>query len=441
MNTTKKLMTLLLAMLTANLAIAYDFEVDGIYYNLNEQDATVTVTNYSGGPTVIPGKEYSGDIVIPASITTDEGKTYTVVAIGPYAFTECTELTSLSIPSTVTEIGYKSFNECTALMSISIPNSVTLIGEYAFHESMLEEVVLPESLQSLGKGAFARCYYLKKVQIKANLEVIPEDIFRTCVRLEEITLPSTVRKIEKNAFLQCFHLTTMPMLDSLQIIEEGAFSSTGIEYLKTGKSITYIGDNAFAVCTEMKSAEIDDPVTTLGEWTFESAYSLQKVIVGNGVHKIPKYFCSHCHELTSVMLGNAVDTIDTQCFMWCEKLNTFICMAEVPPVTNGNEDEFFDSVVFQNATLYVPGSSIEAYKTAKVWKKFQNIVDVKNVIVPGDVNGDGEITIADANNVIDIVVMGGNSGHTRIPAADVNNDGEISIADFNAIIYMILNNH
>ena len=56
----------------------------------------------------------------------------------------------------------------------------------------------------------------------------------------------------------------------------------------------------------------------------------------------------------------------------------------------------------------------------------------------GDVNGDGEVTIADANNVIDVVVMGGNSGHTRVPAADVNGDGEVNIGDINSIIDMIL---
>ena len=60
------------------------------------------------------------------------------------------------------------------------------------------------------------------------------------------------------------------------------------------------------------------------------------------------------------------------------------------------------------------------------------------IVIPGDVNGDGEITIGDANSVIDIVVMGGNNGHTRIPAADMNGDNEITIADFNAIIAIIL---
>ena len=59
--------------------------------------------------------------------------------------------------------------------------------------------------------------------------------------------------------------------------------------------------------------------------------------------------------------------------------------------------------------------------------------------IPGDVNGDGEINIADANSVIDIVVMGGNAGHTRAPAADANDDGEVNIGDINYIINFILN--
>jgi len=59
--------------------------------------------------------------------------------------------------------------------------------------------------------------------------------------------------------------------------------------------------------------------------------------------------------------------------------------------------------------------------------------------IPGDVNGDGEINIADANSVIDVVVMGGNAGHTRAPAADANDDGEVNIGDINYIINIILN--
>lgn len=224
------------------------------------------------------------------------------------------------------------------------------------------------------------------------------------------------------------------MTDSLQVIEEGAFCSTSIEYLKTGKSLISIGENGFASCKNLKTVEIGDQVTSLGEYAFYSCYLLQNMIIGNGVQRIPSEFCYFCDNLISVTLGNAVNTLDAYCFQDCDKLRTIICKAEIPPMMNGAEHLFFDSAVFQNAMLYVPEGSIEAYKSAFVWENFQNILN----IILGDVDGDGEVTIADANSVIDIVIMGGNSAHTRTPAADVNSDGEVSIADVNAIIEIIL---
>lgn len=90
--------------LTAVSASAYDFEANGIYYNINIQDRTASVTNGDN--------KYEGDIVIPSSVT--------------YANQE--------IP--VTEIGENAFRNCSSLTSIEIPNSVTEVGRYAFWESI-----------------------------------------------------------------------------------------------------------------------------------------------------------------------------------------------------------------------------------------------------------------------------------------------------------------
>ena len=82
---------------------AYDFQVDGIYYNLNGEE--VTVTNESGEPS---NGSYSGDVVIPASVTY-EGKTYPVTGIGNYTFCFCYDLISITIPESVTSIGDDAF--------------------------------------------------------------------------------------------------------------------------------------------------------------------------------------------------------------------------------------------------------------------------------------------------------------------------------------------
>ena len=105
-------------------AMAYDAEVDGIYYNLSDTEAEVTynTTAYNS---------YSGNVIIPSSITYG-GTTYSVTSIGDNAFSWCSGLTSITIPEGVTYIGENAFSFCSDLTSITIPNSVTSIGSGAF---------------------------------------------------------------------------------------------------------------------------------------------------------------------------------------------------------------------------------------------------------------------------------------------------------------------
>ena len=115
--------TLILSVFFAISASAYDVEVDGIYYDITGTTATVT----SGD------NKYSGDIVIPESITYNNSK-YSVTSIGDWAFKECSGLTSVTIPNSVTSIGDYAFYDCCSLTSITIPNSVTSIGDGTFYD-------------------------------------------------------------------------------------------------------------------------------------------------------------------------------------------------------------------------------------------------------------------------------------------------------------------
>ena len=115
----------LLAPLFTLTAHAYDpVEVDGIYYSLNTEELTASVTS---------GVEsYSGSVVIPSSISYGSTK-YSVTSIGWYAFWGCYFLTSITIPASVTSIGESAFSGCNSLTSVTIPASVTSIGENAFY--------------------------------------------------------------------------------------------------------------------------------------------------------------------------------------------------------------------------------------------------------------------------------------------------------------------
>jgi hypothetical protein len=100
---------------------------------------------------------------------------------------------------------------------------------------------------------------------------------------------------------------------------------------------------------------------------------------------------------------------------------------------------------YSGRTLHVLQGKADAYRVNENWYPyFEQIVED---LIMGDVNGDGEVNIADINNVIHIIVNGGGSGHGHSPddsgidwinSADVNGDGEINIADINVIINIIL---
>lgn len=120
---------------------AYDFQVDGIYYSKST----------SGGVYVTSGP-YTGDVIIPSSVRY-EGKAYSVEWIIDNAFSNCSGLTSISIPNSVTYIGKSAFYGCTALTSITIPNSVTKICDYAFEEcKKLSTINFGDNIKSIGWG-------------------------------------------------------------------------------------------------------------------------------------------------------------------------------------------------------------------------------------------------------------------------------------------------
>ena len=125
----KKHFLLLVAMMLPLVASAHDIEVkntDGvtIYYNYTNDGTELAVTFRGSIYTDYPD-EYTGNVVIPEEVTYMD-KIRKVTSIGDYAFCNCKELTSVTIPNSVTSISYGTFSLCSSLTSVDIPNSVTI---------------------------------------------------------------------------------------------------------------------------------------------------------------------------------------------------------------------------------------------------------------------------------------------------------------------------
>ena len=144
--------------------------------------------------------------------------------IGDYAFSGCSRLTSLTIPSSVTEIDESAFEGCSGLTSLTIPSSVTWIGRSAFDGcSGLTSLTLPSSVTRISESAFEGCSGLTSLTIPSSVTWIGRSAFKGCSGLTSLTIPSSVTSIGKSAFDGCSRLTSLTLPSSVTWISESAF--------------------------------------------------------------------------------------------------------------------------------------------------------------------------------------------------------------------------
>ena len=426
----------------------YDFVVDGIYYNITS-DFSVEVTYGTYGNT------YSGDVTIPASVSND-GATYLVTAIGDYAFRASTGLSSVSMPETVTRIGYRAFYRCdssfrsvtlpNSLITIDdeafasyhlqgtliVPNSVTTIGENAFGGCSFTEIILGSGLVEIGMFAFDRNYDLRMVTClaltppllhgfsydwdEANATLyVPYHSLAAYQAEERWSHFGSIQQlafdfeVEGLGYLFLENDAVEIATYDYRIISGDVVIPEEVTFMGTTYQITRIGDDAFYSCVGMLSVEIPNTVTTIGNNAF-----------------------GECQYLASVTIPSSVTSIGDYAFIECYNLRDVTCLAITPPTLYG--EETFEQNTYTSGILKVPAESVSDYQEAYVWSNFSRII--ANAI-PGDVNGDGILGIADVTTIIDSI-LSGNSDYN--PVADFNGDGVVGIADVTAIIDSILGN-
>ena len=298
----KKLRHLLTALLLLCSVVvnAYDFQVDGIYYNItNSSNKKVEVTYRGDSPSSYD--EYTGSVVIPTSVTYNE-TIYSVTSIGDCAFYKCSNLTSITIPNSVTSIEGGAFFECHGLTSITIPNSVTSIGNRAFYWcSALTSITIPNSVTSIGDGAFYWCFALTSITIPNSVTSIGDETFYGCDDLRSLEIPNSVTSMGDYAFYGCSGLTSITIPNSVTSIGEYAFCGCdGLTSITIPNSVTSIEGSAFRGCDGLTSITIPNSVTSIGGYAFYNCDDLTKVLIGKSVTSIGDKAFHECFKLKNV---------------------------------------------------------------------------------------------------------------------------------------------
>jgi hypothetical protein len=330
--------------------VNFQFMADGLYYRLLDY----TVDNVV--ELVCPsGVTYSGDIVLNSTVTY-ENVDYTLTGIAESVFSDCSELTSIKLPSTLQTLGNNAFYNCSKLEEIEIPASVKSIPYFAFYQcSNLKTVILHEGLELIDRYAFYQCSNLTEMIIPNSVKTIGEHAFRNCYKLEKVVLPALLAEIPRYAFAETA-IMSIDIPSTVKRIGEYAFSTCRkLSSIALPEGITDIAGNTFANCESMTTIELPSTLKTIGDYAFYQDRSLENII-----------------------LPATLNSIGYRAFEGCSAMERIYALPLAPPAIN--ERPFGD--ITTTATLYVleePVDVKEKYHSAAHWGDFKHIETFKDI--------------------------------------------------------------
>ena len=244
-----------------------------------------------------------------------------VTSIGDFAFYECSQLWTITLPESVTSIGNSAFDQCVMLSSINLPESITSIGSQAFFYCIaLNEITIPMNVTSIEWGTFNQCSSLKSITIHENITSIGNQAFDRCYNLETIYVnamvpPTLGGSVFYNTspicYIPCGKIEAYQSSDWIYtsvILEEQC--SFQIQYTSSNdKVVEPYNLNAFGaniVSNVYKNGQglitLDGPVTKIGAEAFSGCQTLTSIVIPKDVKDIEYYAFARCESLTSIVV-------------------------------------------------------------------------------------------------------------------------------------------
>lgn len=277
--------------------------------------------------------------VKPYATVTYKGVTYQTRVLTKHAFSACEKMKSCEIPVTVLRINGMYFTDN--------PRGARI------------------------KGVFSDCTNLQSISLPNSLEETGVETFRDCTSLTSVTFPETLKEISMYSFRGCTGLTSLSFPDGLEEISMGAFyDCSGLATLSFPDNLNRIGMSAFQNCTGLTSVTLPESLDSIESDVFNGCSGLISITFPKGLKSIESQAFNGCSGLTSITLPKYLNSIEFNAFSGCSGLKSITCLAVTPPLVSY---WIFDDEIYENASLYVPVSSIDAYKETSGWGRFKNI--------------------------------------------------------------------
>lgn len=318
------------------------------------------------------------------------------------------DVDEIVIPNHITKIGEECFRckeywedttnrdeFCSMLESIVIPNSVSTIGNFAFWRCNISSISISNSITYIPRGCFASCTNLRGITIPNLVEDIGDDAFESCSKLKKITLPSSVTSLGHRCFRNCNELSRVIFTSNLAYIGSECFYLDNIKYFYTTENdlppysviipstITHLGTECFYGCNEMSSVWCDineipmdcfkgcgeikeikltTRVTELGTGSFEDCTELKSIEIPTSVKWIGNYVFERCYYLSSISIPSTITHLGYDCFSKCP----YLTRIELPNnLKNVIKPESIQTVLKKIKWVSPDGSDIQIEKEKK----------------------------------------------------------------------------
>lgn len=222
-----------------------------------------------------------------------------LLVLGDYAFEGCTTLTSINIPEGFTELGDYVFHGCISLTDVTVPDSVTGVGMYCFADTKLKDSSFVQNLKYIETGAFKNVPVTGKIVFHEELEELWAYAFSGTL-VEEVVIPDTIGHLQNCTFANCEKLTKVTLPEDLQTIEDSTFENCALlEDVVFPDTLTKIGYRAFYGCAKIKNVLLPKTVEAIWDQAFEGCTGIVNLTLPVGYISIGAFRgCANIENIT-----------------------------------------------------------------------------------------------------------------------------------------------